>query len=63
MAPAPWSTHTVEFGPDTVTKRFRPGARDRCVREWRALTLLAAYAPGMAPNPWLSTSRPPNPWW
>lgn len=51
MAAAPWSTHTVEVGPDTVTKRFRPGCRDRCAREWCALTLLSRYAPGTAPEP------------
>ena len=51
MAPTPWSTHMIEFGPDTVTKRFRPGCRERCIREWRALTLLAAHAPGTAPVP------------
>lgn len=34
-----------------MIKRFREGGRDRCEREWRALTLLAAYAPGLAPEP------------
>lgn len=46
-----WSTHTVTFGPDTVTKRFRPGGHDRCGREWRALTLPATHAHGLAPEP------------
>ncbi|EST32462.1 hypothetical protein M877_04140 [Streptomyces niveus NCIMB 11891] len=34
-----------------MTKRFRRGGRERCEREWRALTLLATYAPGLAPTP------------
>jgi aminoglycoside phosphotransferase (APT) family kinase protein len=51
MSSVPWSTHTVELGPPDVTKRFRRGGRERCEREWRALTLLAAYAPGLAPVP------------
>lgn len=34
-----------------MTKRFRHGGRERCEREWRALTLLATYAPGLAPSP------------
>ncbi|MFJ5216360.1 phosphotransferase family protein [Streptomyces sp. NPDC088354] len=46
-----WSTHAVELHPDSVTKRFRDGDRQRGAREWRALTLLATYAPGLAPAP------------
>ncbi|MCO5997891.1 aminoglycoside phosphotransferase family protein [Actinoallomurus sp. WRP9H-5] len=34
-----------------MIKRFREGGRDRCEREWRALTLLTTYAPGLAPEP------------
>ncbi|MCO5971621.1 aminoglycoside phosphotransferase family protein [Actinoallomurus sp. WRP6H-15] len=34
-----------------MVKRFREGGRDRCEREWRALTLLTIYAPGLAPEP------------
>ncbi|MFL1427521.1 MULTISPECIES: aminoglycoside phosphotransferase family protein [unclassified Nocardiopsis] len=41
----------VELGPYVVTKRFRPGDHGRCAREWRALTLLATHAPGVAPRP------------
>ncbi|MET9555574.1 aminoglycoside phosphotransferase family protein [Streptomyces sp. NPDC006645] len=51
MSSAPWSTHAVELGSAEVTKRFRRGSRERCEREWRALTLLATYAPGLAPVP------------
>lgn len=51
MAAVPWSTHTVELSTGSVTKRFRPGAREACAREWRALTLLATHAPGLAPVP------------
>ncbi|MBW8483784.1 aminoglycoside phosphotransferase family protein [Actinomadura parmotrematis] len=43
--------NAIETGPHTVTKRFPEGDRDRCEREWRALTLLAAHAPGLAPEP------------
>ncbi len=46
-----WSTHTLEPHASAVTKRFRPEKREGCAREWRALTLLAAYAPGLAPAP------------
>lgn len=46
-----WSTHGVEFGADTVRKRFRPDADGDPEREWRALTLLDRHAPGLAPRP------------
>ncbi|MFE1099717.1 aminoglycoside phosphotransferase family protein [Nocardiopsis alba] len=46
-----WNTHTIGFGPGEVTKRFRRGHHEECAREWRALTLLAEYAPGTAPTP------------
>ncbi|MFF0294655.1 phosphotransferase family protein [Kitasatospora sp. NPDC004614] len=46
-----WTTHGVEFLPDTVRKRFRPDADGDPDREWRALTLLDRYAPGLAPRP------------
>ncbi|MGW5867230.1 phosphotransferase family protein [Streptomyces sp. NPDC055239] len=46
-----WSTHTIEMGPDSVTKRFRDEDRERCEREWRALRLLDTYVPGLAPRP------------
>ncbi|MEU6725220.1 aminoglycoside phosphotransferase family protein [Nonomuraea wenchangensis] len=44
-------THEVSYDGDVVTKRYRatkPGAAER---EWRALTLLAEHAPGLAPEP------------
>ncbi|WP_326766398.1 aminoglycoside phosphotransferase family protein [Streptomyces sp. NBC_01591] len=47
-----WSTHTVEIRGDVVTKRYRKGdVRALLDREWRALTLLDAHAPGLAPAP------------
>lgn len=46
-----WSTHGLDLGPDTVTKRFRTGFREQSEREWRALTLLDVHAPGLAPTP------------
>ncbi|MET8295851.1 phosphotransferase [Streptomyces sp. NPDC005180] len=51
MTSVPWSTHAVELRSDSVIKRFRPEGRGKCEREWRALTLLAAHAPGLAPIP------------
>ena len=47
-----WSTHTVVLGAGSVAKRFRAEAREGSRREWRALTLLDRYAPGLAPEPW-----------
>ncbi|WUW22677.1 aminoglycoside phosphotransferase family protein [Streptomyces sp. NBC_01463] len=46
-----WSTHGLDLGPDTVIKTFRPGHHEQSEREWRALTLLGAHAPGLAPAP------------
>lgn len=52
MNSALWSTHTIEIRDDVVTKRYRKGdARAQLDREWRALTLLDAHAPGLAPAP------------
>ncbi|MGX1852306.1 phosphotransferase [Streptomyces sp. NPDC055299] len=45
-------THTVELLPDRVIKRFRGTDRAGGEREWRALTLLAVHAPGLAAEPW-----------
>jgi len=47
------STHDVRIDPisGTVTKRFRSWGRDEPLREWTALTLLAEFAPGLAPAP------------
>ncbi|WP_181763816.1 phosphotransferase family protein [Streptomyces albidus (ex Kaewkla and Franco 2022)] len=52
MSSGSWTTHTVELGPHRVTKRFRSTARGGGEREWRALSLLAAHAPGLAPVPY-----------
>ncbi|MFJ3173460.1 phosphotransferase family protein [Streptomyces roseus] len=46
-----WSTHAIDLKSDSVIKRFRRGSREECEREWRALTLLSVYAPGLAPAP------------
>lgn len=46
-----WTTHAIEMTADRVVKRFRTRDDGRAEREWRALTLLAAYAPGLAPEP------------
>jgi hypothetical protein len=45
------NTHVVEFGLSVVVKRYRSWDQDRHGREWRALTLLDEYAPGLAPEP------------
>jgi hypothetical protein len=49
--PVPFATHGVAFQAETVVKRFRSWTRDEPRREWQALTLLARYAPGLAPEP------------
>lgn len=49
--PAVFVTHDVVFGDGTAVKRFRSADHDEPRREWRALTLLARYAPGLAPEP------------
>ncbi|WP_237103882.1 phosphotransferase family protein [Nonomuraea sp. MG754425] len=44
-------THEITYDGDRVVKRYldsKPGAAER---EWRALTLLAEHAPGLAPEP------------
>jgi hypothetical protein len=41
----------LEFVGDVVLKRFRSWDRGEHHREWRALTLLAQHAPGLAPVP------------
>jgi len=46
-----FATHDLEFAGDLVLKRFRSWERGEHEREWRALTLLAAHAPGLAPTP------------
>jgi Ser/Thr protein kinase RdoA (MazF antagonist) len=45
-------THEVRIDPGrVVVKRFRSWSRSEPVREWTALTLLAEFAPGLAPVP------------
>ena len=47
------TTHHVHIDPGSglVVKRFRSWSRSEPVREWTALTLLAEFAPGLAPAP------------
>src|SRR5215472_707990 len=49
----PVLTHQVSHDVDrsVVIKRFRSADRYEPAREWRALCLLAEYAPGLAPAP------------
>jgi aminoglycoside phosphotransferase (APT) family kinase protein len=57
--PGPFSTHDITVEEGIAVKRFRSPAGsderrlygDEPRREWRALTLLARYAPGLAPRP------------
>jgi len=44
-------THEVSVGEQVVTKRYRDWARGEHLREWNALRLVAAVAPGLAPRP------------
>jgi hypothetical protein len=44
-------THGIEMRSDLVIKTYRSSRQDGPEREWRALTLLAEYAPGLAPTP------------
>ena len=46
-------THELSVDPDReiVVKRFVQADRGEPAREWRALTLLAEHAPGLAPEP------------
>lgn len=60
---APAVTHEVRIdrARRVVTKRFRSWDRGEADREWRALCLLAEYAPGLAAEPrraWLDASPP-----
>ena len=45
------TTHDVSFGEHDVTKSYTSWARQEPEREWRCLELLAAHAPGLAPEP------------
>src|SRR3984885_14963932 len=59
---ASFTTHLVDIGDDLVVKRFRSWDRGEHLREWQALTLLASYAPDLAPAPLDAnlTSIPPQ---
>ncbi|NUW30417.1 aminoglycoside phosphotransferase family protein [Nonomuraea sp. SMC257] len=50
MADLQW-THRVEIRDDRVVKRYIGEDTELAGREWRALTLLAEHAPGLAPQP------------
>lgn len=56
------ATHSVQIAGDVVVKRFRSWRQDEPAREWRALTLLAEHAPGLAPRPIRAdlAARPPT---
>jgi Ser/Thr protein kinase RdoA (MazF antagonist) len=45
------STHVLEMAGGQVIKRFRSWDRGEHQREWRALNVLAEFAPGFAPVP------------
>ncbi|WP_079060006.1 phosphotransferase family protein [Streptomyces bungoensis] len=51
MGSGSWGRHAVESTGGRVVKRFPHGDGGRAAREWRALTLLARHAPGLAPEP------------
>ncbi|MEO3888299.1 aminoglycoside phosphotransferase family protein [Nonomuraea sp. B5E05] len=46
-----FATHDFELRDDVVVKRYRSWERQEHRREWEALTVLGAYAPGLAPAP------------
>jgi Ser/Thr protein kinase RdoA (MazF antagonist) len=46
-----WTTHEIAMTASRVVKRFRSCSDGEHEREWRALSLLARYAPGLAPAP------------
>jgi Ser/Thr protein kinase RdoA (MazF antagonist) len=56
------STHDVEIGSGLVVKRFRSWVRGEHQREWRALNLLAEFAPGLAPSPVSADLDADPPW-
>ncbi|MFI6324799.1 phosphotransferase family protein [Nonomuraea sp. NPDC050556] len=45
------TTHDLDIRDDIVIKRYRSWDRREPHREWRALSVLAEYAPGLAPTP------------
>lgn len=46
-----FTTHDIVFDGDRVVKRFRTWERGEQLREWRGLTLLHRFAPGLGPEP------------
>jgi len=52
---------SIDHGRQIVVKRYVQAERGQPAREWRALTLLAEHAPGLAPEPILAdlTGAPP----
>ncbi len=61
MSSRHWGTHGIDMTAHRVIKRFASGSDGRAAREWRGLTLLAAHAPGLAPEPYeadLAAERP-----
>ncbi|MEV0196455.1 aminoglycoside phosphotransferase family protein [Nonomuraea sp. NPDC050691] len=60
MADLQW-THQVEVRGDRVVKRYTGEDPEPAGREWRALTLLAEHAPGLAPVP-IAFDAPDSPW-
>ncbi|MEV0623227.1 aminoglycoside phosphotransferase family protein [Nonomuraea sp. NPDC050404] len=44
-------THELTYEGDRVVKRYVAGKPGAAEREWRALSLLARHAPGLAPEP------------
>ncbi len=63
MAAHPGATHFLEVRGDVVAKRFGSHARGEPWREWRALRMLARYAPGLAPAPVHAALDAGPPWW
>lgn len=51
MSSGRWGTHAIEVTGDLVVKRFPEHDEGGAEREWRALSLLATHAPGLAPEP------------
>jgi Phosphotransferase enzyme family len=57
-----FTTHDVGFHGDRVVKTYRKWERGEQVREWRGLTLLHRFAPGLGPEPISAEldARPPT---
>lgn len=56
------TTHRISFDGDRVVKTYRGWERGEPEREWRGLTLLHEYAPGLGPRPIAAdlAARPPS---